>query len=231
MTGFAIAAIAIVALYVWWRTTHYNDSPYVQERIKGRNADQQAAIRYLHNEDACLCKKPISDKEYEMLVAKILSANDFRKKALNKIGLDEDQVKEIEPVHFENYLFDKDAETVTKRGADGIWRSSKYQVTWLFFSDTHVYAYQYTFCLDQDGRKERTEEYFYKDVTNFSTVSETKEVPQFDPEQQKNFLVNVDTTEFVITVPGDKFYCSMVQNGYTEASVQGMKAKLREKKN
>ena len=34
-----------------------------------------------------------------------------------------------------------------------------------------------------------------------------------------------------LVVPGDKFYCSMEQNDYTERAIQGMKAKLREKKN
>ena len=41
---------------------------------------------------------------------------------------------------------------------------------------------------------------------------------------------NVDANRFAIIVPGDKFYCSMDQNDYTERAIQGMKAKLREKK-
>ena len=226
--GFIIFLVALVALWIWWKMSHYNDSPWVKNRIKGRNDEQKAVIRYFCNEPACLSKKPISDEEYEEIVRNFLSSNDFQKKALNKIGLDEDQVKEIEPVHFEGYLFDKDA--LAKTGQDGLWRSSKYQVSWLFFSDTQVYVYQYTFFLDEDGRKERTEEYFYKDITNFSTVSDTEEVPQYDPKQDKTNLVNVNSNRFAITVPGDRFYCSMEQNDYTERSIQGMKAKLREKK-
>ena len=226
--GIIIILVALVALWVWWKKTHYNDSPWVKNRIKGRNESQQAAIRYFCNEPACLSKKPISDGEYEDMVRSFLSSNDFKKKALNKIGLDEDQVKEIEPVHFEGYMYDKDA--LAKRGDDGVWRSSKYQVSWLFFSDTQVYVYQYTFFLDEDGRNERTEEYFYKDITSFSTASDTEEVPEYDPKQNKTNLVNVNSNRFAITVPGDRFYCSMEQNDYTERSIQGMKAKLREKK-
>ena len=84
--------------------------------------------------------------------------------------------------------------------------------------------------MDEDGRKERTETYFYKDITNFSTISDTEEVPQYDPKQDKTVLVNVNSNRFAITVPGDRFYCSMEQNEYTDRSIRGMQSKLREKK-
>ena len=71
---------------------------------------------------------------------------------------------------------------------------------------------------------------YIKDITNFSTSSDTEETPQYDPKQKKNILINVDSNRFALTVPGDKFYCSMEQNDYTERAIQGMKAKLREKK-
>ena len=96
--GFVIVLIVIVALYVWYKTTHYNDSKWVKERIEGRTDEQKAVIRYFCNESACLSKKPISDDEYDRLVAAHLSEIDFKQKALNKIGLDEDQVKEIEDI-------------------------------------------------------------------------------------------------------------------------------------
>lgn len=226
---FFIILIVIAGLYVWYKKTHYNDSPWVKERIKGRNAEQQAVIRYFCNDPTCLSKSPISDSEYEQIISKHLQANDFKQKALNKIGLDEDQVKEIEPVHFEGYVYDKNS--FAKRGDDGLNRSSTYQVSWLFFSDTQVFVYQNSFCLDEDGRREKTEDYFYKDITNFSTSSETNEVAQYDKKQDKIVLVNVDENRFAVTVPGDRFYCSLEQNDYTERAIQGMKAKLREKKN
>lgn len=223
-----IIVVALVALWVWWKKTHYNDSPWVKNRIKGRNEEQQAVIRYFCNEPACLSKKPISDEEYEEMVSRYLSKNNFKQKAMNKIGVDEDQVKEIEPIHFEGFRFGKNS--LSKQGDDGKWRSSEYQVSWLFFSDTQVYVYQNTFFMDQDGRKEATEEYFYRDITNFSTSSDTTETATYDKKEGKDVLVNVDANRFAITVPGDKFYCSLEQNDYTESAIQGMKAKLREKK-
>lgn len=227
--GALIVIVAIVALYVWWKKSHYNDSPWVKERIKGRSDNQKAVIRYFCNDDACLSKKPISDQEYDEMVREVLRSNDYRKKALSKIGLDEDQVTEIEPVHFEGFQFDK--QSLAKQGDDGKYRSSKYQVSWLFFSGTQVYLYQNTFNMDEDGKKESTEEYFYKDITNFSTSTDTVETPVYDKKENKTFLQNVDSNRFALTVPGDKFYCSMEQNDYTERAIQGMKAMLREKKN
>lgn len=227
--GALIVLIAIVALWVWWKKSHYNDSKWVKNRIKGRNEDQKAVIRYFCNDPACLSKKPISDAEYDQMVLAVLNSNDYKQKALNKIGLDEDQVKEIEPVHFEGFQFDK--QSLAKQGDDGKYRSSKYQVSWLFFSTTQVYLYQNTFNMDEDGKKEATEEYFYKDITNFSTSSDTVETPFYDKEKMEDVLKNVDSNRFAITVPGDKFYCSLEQNDYTERAIQGMKAMLREKKN
>lgn len=227
--GALIVLIAIVALWVWWKKSHYNDSKWVKNRIKGRNEDQKAVIRYFCNDPDCLSKKPISDAEYDQMVLDVLNSNDYKQKALNKIGLDEDQVKEIEPVHFEGFQFDK--QSLAKQGDDGKYRSSKYQVSWLFFSTTQVYLYQNTFNMDEDGKKEATEEYFYKDITNFSTSSDTVETPFYDKEKMEDVLKNVDSNRFAITVPGDKFYCSLEQNDYTERAIQGMKAMLREKKN
>ena len=86
-----------------------------------------------------------------------------------------------------------------------------------------------------DTKKERTEEYFYKDITNFSTLSETveKETPEavgcLNNKIEWN-RKNVDYNQFAVIVPGDKFLCSTEDSEYVEASVQGLKAKLREKK-
>ena len=226
---FLIFLIFDVGVYVWYKMTHFNDSEWVKNRIKGRTDEQVAVIRYFCNDPKCLSKKPISDAEYDEMVLAVLRSNDYKKKALDKIGLDEDQVKEIDPVHFEGFQYDK--QSLAKQGDDGKYRSSKYQVSWLFFSATQVYLYQNTFNMDEDGKKESTEVYFYKDITNFSTSSDTVETPFYDKETGKDILKNVDSNRFAITVPGDKFYCSLEQNEYTENAIRGMKSMLREKKN
>lgn len=204
-----------------------SDPSEVKDRYKNRSNEQKDVIRYFCI-DGCL-SKTMSDQEYDSLVKSYLSKTNFKQKGLSKIGLDESELKEIEPVHFEGYFFDGN-KTFSKNGKDGVWRSSAYQVSWLFFSATQVYLYQNTFNLDEDGKREITEEYFYKDITNFSTSSDTVETAYWDPKQGKSLLKNVNSNRFQLTVPGDKFYCWMDQNDYTERAIQGMKAKLREKK-
>jgi len=204
--------------------------------LKGRNPEQQSVIKYfLGSGGGCLSmfSSGLTDEQYEGMVMSKAKATDFRAKALGKIGLDESQVNEIEPIHFEGYLFENKS-AYAKPGTDGKWRSSAYQISWIFFSSTQVYVYQYTFNMDEDGRKEQTEEYFYKDITNCSTASDTVEKTVVEKSgckgDEKVTRKNVDSTRFAIVVPGDKFYCSMVQSEYSEKAVQGMKAKLREKK-
>ena len=225
-----LIVIALVVGFCWYKKNSYNDSAWVKNLIAGRNEAQKAVIRYFCNEPAaCLGKSPISDGEYDEMIRFVLSSYNFKQKALNKIGLDEDELKEIEPVHFEGFQFGKN--TLSKRGEDGKWRSSRYQVSWLFFSANQVFLYQYEFNMDEDGKKESTEEYFYRDITNFSTSSDTIETSVFNKETNKNEIINVDSNRFAITVPGDKFYCSLEQSSYTEKAINGMKSLLRDKKN
>jgi hypothetical protein len=211
------------------------DKTEMIQRMKGRTSEQKKVIKYFYGDGGCLSflSPGLKDEDYDAMVQAQAKSIDFRQKALNKIGLDESQVREIEPVHFEGYWFDE-KRTLAKWGKDKVWRSSAYQITWIFFSSSQIYVYQYTFNMDEDGKKESTEEYFYKDITNFSTTSDTIEKYVLDKISCKGEATyarkNVDTNRFAIIVPGDKFYCSMDQNDYTERAIQGMKAKLREKK-
>ena len=220
----AIDIIIVVLIIAWLIYAKLiRDPANVRAVYKGKDHGQKEVIRYFLV-DGCLRKK-MSDAEYDAFVRKRVP--DLKQRGMDKIGLDEDQLKEIEPVPFEGYLFDEDS--YAKKGKDNIWRSSKYQVSWLFFSDTQVYLYQKTMSFDEMKVKERTEEYFYKDITNFSTVYKSEEV-RFKGKNGKDEFLQVDTTQFRLVVPGDSFLCAMRPNDYTESAVQGMKAKLREKK-
>lgn len=225
--GFIIILIVIGIGVYFYKSSPMSDPSEVKIRYKNRNDEQKKVIRYFAVE-GCL-SKTMSDVQYDELVKSTISNQDFKKKALDKIGLDESELKEIDPVHFEGWAYG-DNISYAKRGKDGNWRSSAYQVSWLFFSSTQVYLYQNTIHFDKDDKKVATEEYFYKDITNFSTSSDTVETPYWDPKQKKSLLENIDSNRFALTVPGDKFYCSLEQNDYTERAIQAMKAKLREKK-
>nr|DAN64752.1 MAG TPA: hypothetical protein [Caudoviricetes sp.] len=224
--GLVIFLIIVAVIGYFWLS---QDSSEVKQRGKNRTAEQKMALRYFLN-DGCLQKKP-SDQEYDKLVRSMITEKKLTdpQTALDKLGVDESEVTEVKPLFLEGYVFG-DKNSYAKIGKDNEWRSSKYQVSWIFCSATHVYLYQYTFNTDEDGKKVATEEYFYKDITNFSASSDTVETPYWDKKQKKVVLKNVDSTRFRITVPGDSMYCVMAQTEENEAAVKGLKAKLREKK-
>lgn len=224
--GLIIFLIIVAVIGYFWLS---QDSSEVKQRGKNRTSEQKMALRYFLN-DGCLQKKP-SDQEYDNLVRSMVAEKKLTdpQTALDKLGVDESEVTEVKPLFLEGYVFG-DKNTYAKIGKDNEWRSSKYQVSWIFCSATHVYLYQYTFNTDEDGKKIATEEYFYKDITNFSASSDTVETPYWDKKEKKVVLKNVDSTRFRITVPGDSMYCMMNQTEENEAAVRGLKAKLREKK-
>ena len=210
------------------------ESVDLKTALKGRTPEQQKVIKYFMAPEGCFSKN-ITDEEYDQLVQARYESLNLKQKALDKIGVDESQVNEIAPCEFRNFS-GENANPRFKCGKDGKYRSSVYQVSWLFFSDSQIYVYQYTFNMDEDGKKERTEEYFYKDVTNFSTSSESEEKTIYvlgkgcinkavEPVRK-----NVDTDFFKMVVPGEQFKCAMVNNSEAEDKIKAMKNKLREKK-
>ena len=193
----------------------------LKQYCKGKSADQVKVIEYFCKQEGCLSKN-MSDDEYSAMVVKKRDSLNLRQKALNKIGLDEEEVSEIPPAVFEGYVF-KNA--FAKKRANGNWVSSAYQVAWLFFSSTQIYIYRYTFNMDEDKKQESTDEFFYKDVTSFSTSSETETAHGLGDEK-----FEVESNKFKMVVPGDKIFVSMDGVSNSEDIIQAMKQKLREKK-
>lgn len=203
---------------------------YLNQTLKGKTPEQKKVIKYFIPVKGCLpsliamISGGLTDSDYDAMIAKKVRGMGFKQRAMDKIGLDESEVNEIEPVNFEGFLFDS-KKAYAKKGNDKRWRSSAYQVTWIFFSSTQMYVYQYTLNMNEDGKSESTDEYFYQDITAFSTSSDTVEKRMYDDQ-----LITIDVDRFAIVVPGDKFYCSMDKTEYTERAIKGMKAQLREKK-
>ena len=198
----------------------YLDPQVLKNICRGKTEDQKKAIEYFCKQPGCL-SKVISDEEYIALVTKKRDSLNLKQKALGKIGLDESEVSEIKPAMFEGYIF-KNA--WSKQRANGKWVSSAYQVSWLFFSATQIYIYRCTFNMDEDKISESTDEFFYKDVVSFSTTSETEDG------KSGNQKIQVESNKFCMVVPGDKLYVSMDDVEDSEAIIQAMKQKLREKK-
>jgi hypothetical protein len=211
-----------------------NAQAELKRRLVGRTPEQQEVIKYFLKGEGCLSKN-ITDEEYETRIRNRVNSLNIKAKALSKIGIDESQVNEIPPVCFEGYVFN-DKKALTKTGKDRDFRSSVYQVSWIFFSNNQVHAYQNTFSMEDDGKKETTEEYFYKDITNFSTKSDTADISVVVEKggclSKKLELVpqTVEIEHFSLASAGGGFTCSMNKKQDTEGVIQAMKAKLREKK-
>lgn len=194
----------------------------IQQASVGKNEEQRKVIEYFLKQEGCLSKN-MTDDEYLALVRRKRDSLNLKQKALSKIGLDEDELQEIPPIMFEGFTF-KNA--WSKRRANGNWVSSAYQVSWLFFSATEVYIYQYTMNMDEDKKSESTEEYFYRDVTSFNTRTETE-----NAKDNHGNKIEVESNKFAIIVPGATLCVALDDsNGDFEAAIQGMRQKLREKK-
>jgi hypothetical protein len=202
----------------------------LMRELKGKTPEQQKIVKYFLAPDGCLSGK-MKDGEYEALVQARRASTNFKQKALDKIGVDASQVNEIPPVHFEGYYMIDDKDRVVnwvRRGKDRVWRGSWYAISWLFFSNTHIYVYQYRFNMADDAKRESTQEYFYKDVTSFKTSTDS-----VDWEIVSGMKQTVEQERFVVIVPGDVFVCSMSKSqdeDGLEEKIQAMKQKLREKK-
>ena len=194
----------------------------MQELLAGKTQEQQQVIKYFFEMGSGCCGGPMKDEDYKAMVEKVRGSGDYKQRALDKVGVDEDMVQEIPPVTFEGFSADK---AYAKRTTTGNWITSKYEITWLFFGDEQVYLYSYAFFMDDGSKKEETNEYFYKDITSFSTASDMTESTTSKGKE------TVETHVFRMVVPGDKFICSMEATPNTANALAAMKQKLREKKN
>jgi hypothetical protein len=180
----------------------------------------------------CFPKKHpfVSDAEYDALVASIIQRLDPKSKGLAKLNIDQSQIEKA--IHFENYKYygmdeGSPGPFFWKIGEDGSFRSSVYEVTWLFFTQNQVLAYQLTLSSDWEKHDERTFEYHYKDITAFSSKTIQEDVIE-DSKKEYRTVSNI----FQITVPGDDFKVALNNkpDKEEEDAIQAMKAMLREKK-
>lgn len=216
--------ILVVAAFVCYKGYDFPNAKQVKKLCKGKTDEQKKTIYYFLRKGwlAKIVDKIMTDDEYKAMVRAKRDSFDFKSKALAKIGLDESEVSEIPPVMLEGFVYDN---AYAKQTDNGKWISSSYQVAWLFFSSTQVYLYLNTFNLDENKKKETTNEFFYKDVTSFSTFSETDSANSINGGK-----VEVETNKFLMVVPGDKFPMAMGDVEDADSIIQAMKQKLREKK-
>lgn len=207
---------------------------------RGKTKEQKDIIDFLYiDPNGCKWGNVVSSdmtiQGYEQIVAQKLYNLDLRQRAIEKIGLDESEIEEIEPIPLSGYVFDDNNKDIMVKAVDGRAVSSRFSVTWIFFSKTQMYTYTYTFETISDNIWETTRDFFYQDVT--CMTMKQRVVEKIDSLQtgcfsnkeacvKNNFLV--DTLEIV--VPGATYSFSMRNNEDLERSLRAAKAMLRERK-
>lgn len=216
-----IIIVLIVGLVVFFKIYNSPKEKIARELSKGKNQEQIKTIRFFLG--TIFGPKWGSDSEYESYLKSIVHTD--VQQAIDKLGVDESEVNEINPVLIEGYLFNKNS--LTKRHAQNNWISSGYHTTWLLFSATQVYIYRREFYADENRNNVSTLEYFYRDITAFRTGQESYEVQN----KITNGTEQISTDTFQVVVPGDDMKVSVNDSPDFESKVQAMKQLLREKKN
>ncbi len=167
-----------------------------------------------------------TDAEIDADAARAIA--DIDRRALNKLGLDEDEVKLIDPVAVHGYYYKNIASGVqVKLGKDRIFRSSNYEGVVLYFSEHQLHAYKFQFSLTSPREsREQTDEYFYKDVVSVSTQSETFRINDVRGNSQQ-----VNFEEFKLTTTGGTSVTSSIRDeGSVSRVISGARSLIREKK-
>ena len=208
----------------------------MKDLMRGKTSGQQAIIKFFYGADGGCLSSGMTVQQYEEKVNARLRKLNTKQMALKKLGIDEDEVREIEPVSFEGYIFTDKSDNLVAHASSNTWVSSDYQITWLFFGEKELFIYQYSFSMTSDSKRENTMQYFYQDVTNFAAASDTHQKWVSEPKGgcaggNEYRQVSTDADEFKIVVPGDTLRCSMTPTDSTDAAIRGMRNKLREMKN
>lgn len=162
-------------------------------------------------------KNKVTDEEYDRSVATNL--NNFKQRALDKLGLDEDEVNEIEPIYFDG--FELEGFKYFKVGKDNCWRTDVVKAVMLFFSKDEVHCYTNKFSTTEKRSVESTDVYFYKDIVSVSTTSNNKTVQG----------TNVDYESFRLTTAGGTNLTVVIRdNGTAQRSINAMRSLLKAKK-
>lgn len=162
-----------------------------------------------------------TDEEIDAAVVSQLS--NIKERAMNKLGIDEDEVNEIKPISFDGYVY-KNAQI--KKGKDGKYRSNKYQSVMFFFSDKEVHCYTYDFSITENSQRESTDVYFYKDIVSVSTQTEGTEISV-----GKGKTSTFDYEYFKLTTTGGTSISCAVRNiDDAQRSINGMRTLIRSRR-
>lgn len=219
---------------------------------RGKSKDQCDCINYLvrpldlYNK-GCLRKKGclkgnvMTMEEYVEHIQRLVSRLDLKQRAINKIGLDESQIKEIPPVVISGFKFNYDDIRIQQEESNikGVINSVSniYEVTWIFFSSSQVYTYTYVLDSISDDVIEFTRDFFYSDITCIRTEHQVDE--HILTRKRKGcsgclkpsyIHANREWDTLQIVVPGDNYSFTCEASETVNQSIQAAKAMIREKK-
>ena len=211
---------------------------------KGKTSEQKDCIDFFTTTQngGCGCLgRSNSTMTMEGYIAKVQERCrmlNLRSRAITRLGIDEsDTTSLIDPICLYNFELDLNDEKLWIKLENNQVVSSRYTVTWLFFSENQVYIYTFTFDMTSDDVWEYCREYFYQDITCFETENDIVEKIDISIAQGclggggESVAKNNFTREiFRITVPGSSCKIAMRNAGTQMQSIQAAKALLREKK-
>lgn len=215
------------------------DPTYLLKLKAGKTPEQKKVIDFFNPliKSGCLSSgklmKTISMQEYISMVKRKAGSYNLKQMAIDKIGLPESQINEIEPMVLSSFIYDSG--TMIKY-EEGMCVSNKYSITWIFFGNTQMFTYKFIFDMTSDEVAEYTNDFFYADITRIGTGR--VETEHFEVKPASGCLGKPGLDKYIyiedkfnITVPGFDYYASMVHNPALDQSIQNAKTLIRDKKN
>lgn len=199
-----------------------------------RDPMQRSIIAYFEDRGSMAGSvSPISESKYDELVADHIKKINSRERAMAMLGIVPEMVQETQPLLLGGY--DYENSTYVKSGKDGKWRASTFEITWVFCGDEQIYAFSSGFETYSNRCWDIAREYYYKDISNVKHKVGKKE--KFRKKKgcfgiTQGYSIDViDYSAFEICDKGgNSFSCVLMKNDAVERSIQGLKAKIREKK-
>lgn len=230
--------IALAVVYFVWnyivgrkgskKLTEVTETPATM--LRARTSEQKKAIKYFTATGCLASLSKLSDEEYDAMVKSLFEKYGDKQRALKKLCIDESMVNEVKPLLVHGY--DYENSVFLRYGKDDKWHASDYQFTWVFCGSEQVYFYSMTFSPTNGNTKETTDEYFYKDITNFEHTTRVVEKLWLGKGCLGRYSRRpVVADSFFISAMGVTRSCAMESNAETERQIQGLRSKLREKKN
>ena len=168
-------------------------------------------------------KKLMSDAEFEGLVKAKIDAMNVAQLGLERLGLDAEQVREINPIVLSDKVIKNTSLTVRNKNNNSL-HSSTQHVTYLYFTDEQLFVYKIQFDMCCNMQEEWASEFFYKDICDVSSYTRKNVL------KAEGFEFEYSTVSFEIIATNSKIGFDLDGDNENVDSIQAMKQKIRDKK-